>query len=50
MISLFQVQDLAEEGTWTVFVETASPESNDKRLANFDKDSKYFVDFLLIHY
>ncbi|XP_053388715.1 ubiquitin carboxyl-terminal hydrolase 7-like [Mercenaria mercenaria] len=33
------VQDLAEEGTWTVFVETASPESNDRRLPHFDKDS-----------
>lgn len=40
---LLQVQDLAEEGTWTVFVETSNPESNDRRLAHFDKDSKFML-------
>lgn len=33
------VQDLSDEGTWTVFVETLSPESNAQRLPHFDKDS-----------
>jgi len=32
------VQELADEGTWTVFVETLSPESNLQRLPHFDKD------------
>ena len=36
-----QVQDLSDEGTWTVFVETLNPESNAQRLPHFDKDSKF---------
>jgi len=35
-----QVQDLAEEGPWTLFVETLSPESNAHALTEFDKDCK----------
>lgn len=33
------VQELSDEGTWTVFVETLNPESNAQRLPHFDKDS-----------
>ncbi|XP_052767469.1 ubiquitin carboxyl-terminal hydrolase 7-like isoform X2 [Mya arenaria] len=33
------VQDLAEEGPWTLFVETLNPESSLQRLPHFDKDS-----------
>ncbi|KAH3867833.1 hypothetical protein DPMN_030970 [Dreissena polymorpha] len=33
------VQDLAEEGIWTLFVETLNPESSQQRLQHFDKES-----------
>ncbi|WAQ97600.1 UBP7-like protein [Mya arenaria] len=34
------VQDLAEEGPWTLFVETLNPESSLQRLPHFDKDTE----------
>ncbi|KAL3876817.1 hypothetical protein ACJMK2_034611, partial [Sinanodonta woodiana] len=33
------IHDLADEGTWTVFIETVDPESNLTRLPEFNKDS-----------
>lgn len=43
MVCMLQIQDLAEEGTWTLFVETLSPESTHQRLQHFDKDSKFWI-------